>query len=214
MDSYLSTIEDLKQQFQTVTQNEYKIHNFQEKAAEPIDTEKVENKKLKQQAKTNFELDMMYNKINQISKKVAYRKKTQVINQIETQTMNQNLLNDPDIFNIVNNEKEYKDWKQLTVEEQLQKADEFFASTHYLEEDQEPYDEATKAILLELIKDGQLYLKKDIEYDKINQRIANIPLAKYQIETKTYAVKPAESKKNMRKMSQNAVSKIIKKKSR
>ena len=212
MDNYLSTIEDLKQQFQIVTQNEYKVHNFQDKTGIPaVDIEKLEHKKAQHQAKTNFELDLIYNKINQISKKTAYRKKTQ-INQIATQTMNQNLLNDPDIFNIVNNEKDYKEWKQLSLEEQLQKAADFFASAHYLEEDQLPYDEGTKTILLEMIKDSELYLKKDIEYDKINQRIANIPLAKYQAETKTYTVKSADVKKNMRKMSQNAVSKIIKKK--
>jgi len=208
-DCYLTVVEDLRTLFQTTTQNEYKLHNFQEKdETPPVDAAKVENKKLKNKVKTQFELDMIYNKINQISKKTSYRKKID-INQIETHT-NQNLLNDPDIFNIVNNEKDYKDWKQLTKEEQLQKAEEFFASTHYLEEDQEPYDEAIKTELLEMIKDGKLFLKKDIEYDKINQRIGNIPLVKFQVETKTYCIKSAEQKKNMRKMSQNAVNKIIK----
>ena len=210
MDDYLSTIEDLRQQFKIATKQEYEKHNFQEKESVAEDMEKLENKKLKHKAKTQFELDMIYKKINQISKKTSYRKKVQV-NQVETQTLNKNLLNDPDIFNIVNNEKDYKDWKQLSIETQLQKAAEFFASSHYLEEDQVPYDEETKIILIEMIKDGKLYLKKDIEYDKINQRIANIPLAKYQAETKTYCIKSEEHKKNMRKMSQNAVGKIIKK---
>jgi len=58
-----------------------------------------------------------------------------------------------------------------------------------------------------------LYLKKDIEYDKINQRIAIIPLVKYQLDTKSWIIKSSENKKNMSKLSKNAVSKIMKKRS-
>jgi hypothetical protein len=208
-DSYLSRLDELLQQFITLTKKEYEIHGFVESQPE-ISEEILEKKKLSNTNKANFELDMMYNKINHISKKNALRKKTK-INEVVGQT-NQNLINDPDIFNIVSNDKTYKDWKQLTLEEKLTKADEFFQSSHYLEEDQPAYDEAIKTEIIQMITDGKLHLKKDIEYDKINQRIANIPLVKYQIETKSYTLKNGVVNKNIKKLSQNAVHKLMKKK--
>lgn len=208
-ESYLLRIEELQEKYYQATLDEYQIQDYHPIEKE-VNLESIQKAKKKKTDTANFELDMMYNKINNISNKLAYKRKGQVA-QIEGQSLHQNLINDPDIFNIVSNEKEYKDWKQLTTEEKVEKANDFFQSTHYLEEGQEPYDEEIKIKLIEIINEEKLYLKKDIEYDKINQRIASIPLLKYQLDTQTWLIKSSENKKNMSKLSKNAVSKIMKK---
>ena len=210
-ESYLPRIEELQKKFYHATLEEYQNQTYHPSEKE-INLEAVQKAKIKKTATANFELNMMYNKINNISNKLAYKRKGQAL-QIEGETLDQNLINDPDIFNIVSNDKEYKEWKQLTLEEKIEKANEFFQSKHYLEEDQEPCDEEIKDKIIKIIQDGKLYLKKDIEYDKINQRIACIPLIKYQPDTKEYIIKSTEGKKNMNKISKNAVSKIMKKRS-
>lgn len=211
LESYLPRIEELQQKYYQATLEEYQRQDYHPKEKE-VNLEAIQKAKKKQTDTANFELDMMYNKINNISNKLAYKRKGHAT-QIEGQSLHQNLINDPDIFNIVSNDKEYKDWKQLTTEEKVAKANEFFQSTHYLEEGQEPYEEEVKNKLIEIIEEGKLYLKKDIEYDKINQRIAIIPLVKYQLDTKSWIIKSSENKKNMSKLSKNAVSKIMKKRS-
>jgi len=209
LESYLPRIEELQEKYYQATLDEYQIQDYHPIEKE-VNLESIQKAKKKKTDTANFELDMMYNKINNISNKLAYKRKGQVA-QIEGQSLHQNLINDPDIFNIVSNEKEYKDWKQLTTEEKVEKANNFFESTHYLEEGQVPYDEEIKIKLIEIINEEKLYLKKDIEYDKINQRIASIPLLKYQLDTQTWLIKSSENKKNMSKLSKNAVSKIMKK---
>jgi len=210
-ESYLPRIEELQNKFVNITLEEYQRQGFQ-RPDEEIDQETIDKVNAKKTVKANFELDMMYNKINHISKKVGFKKKGEV-DQIGSTLSNQNLINDPDIFNIVSNDKEYKEWKQLTTEEKLQKLDLFITSRHYdPTNEQTDYDEEVIEFLKELVQEGKLYLKKDIEYDKINQRIACIPLVKYQPESNTYQAKSTIGKKNVKKLSQNAVSKIMKKK--
>ena len=160
-ESYLPRIEELQNKFVNITLEEYQRQGFQ-RPDEEIDQETIDKVNAKKTVKANFELDMMYNKINHISKKVGFKKKGEV-DQIGSTLSNQNLINDPDIFNIVSNDKEYKEWKQLTTEEKLQKLDLFITSRHYdPTNEQTDYDEEVIEFLKELVQEGKLYLKKDI----------------------------------------------------
>ena len=210
--SYQQRIENLRDNYINITKNEYQCHGvpWKEKTFEPS-IESLELMKNKTKEQSNFELDKMYNKINNISKKMHSRKKGQIKEIESINPLTQSLISDPEIFNIVTQDKEYKDWKQLTIEEKIEKATEFLNSTHHLEEGNPPYTESIKLKIFDLINEKKLYLKKDIEYDKINQRIAIIPLIKYDIEMDEYILKSTEKKKNVKKLSQNAVQKLMKK---
>lgn len=129
----------------------------------------------------------------------------------------QTLISDPDIFNIVvdNDGVKMVEWKQLTKDVQLHKLEEFFLqqNEHHLANiGQPPFDERVMQLVRELVENDKLYLKKDIEWDGLNQRISCIPLIRYHSASKTYNLANMGAKKNVKKISQNAVIKLMKKK--
>lgn len=135
----------------------------------------------------------------------------------------QTLISDPDIFNIVMSKNEDNEtmedkkieWRKLSKEEQFKHLDDFFKHQnehHLLNIGQPPFDEKVMEEVKGMIEEGKLYLKKDIDWDSLNGRISNIPLIKYHSTSKSYTIGNIGNKKNVKKISQNAVNKLMKKK--
>ena len=73
-----------------------------------------------------------------------------------------------------------KRWKELTVEEKIDKFNSYFELSKYKEE------EMLSTKIADLIKSNKIDYRKYIIYDKINQRIDELPIIRYNSETKKY----------------------------
>lgn len=63
-------------------------------------------------------------------------------------------------------------WRALELEERKEKLDEYFIVTIA----GVPIDESLKMKIYKLVSEGKMSTAKDVKYDKVNQRIVNLPL--------------------------------------
>ena len=97
-----------------------------------------------------------------------------------------------------------KRWKELTVEEKIDKFNSYFELSKYKEE------EVLSTKIADLIKTNKIDYRKYIIYDKINQRIDELPIIRYNSETKKYELLTDIEKKNgNKKCHKKKISKII-----
>lgn len=97
-----------------------------------------------------------------------------------------------------------KRWKELTVEEKINKFDNYFKISKYKEE------EILSTKIKNLIKNNKIDYRKYIVYDKINQRIDDLPIIKYNDETKNYELlTDIENKVGNKKCHKKKISRII-----
>src|SRR3990170_2957370 len=139
-------MEHLRTRLHEETLAEYNRHGFQ--PPEDVIQSVTNNEKILKQG--NFELDLMYNKINQISTKINYKKKGEV-KQLEAGNL---ATTDPDIFNIVTDDKDYMEWKNLTTEAQLDKAQAYFEGPNSIEEGLPEIPLEIQTNIINLIQDG------------------------------------------------------------
>lgn len=97
-----------------------------------------------------------------------------------------------------------KRWKELTVEEKIDKFNSYFELSKYKEE------EMLSTKIADLIKSNKIDYRKYIIYDKINQRIDELPIIRYNSETKKYELLTDIEKKNgNKKCHKKKISRII-----
>jgi hypothetical protein len=97
-----------------------------------------------------------------------------------------------------------KRWKELTVEEKIDKFNSYFELSKYKEE------EMLSTKIADLIKSNKIDYRKYIIYDKINQRIDELPIIRYNGETKKYELLTDIEKKNgNKKCHKKKISRII-----
>ena len=97
-----------------------------------------------------------------------------------------------------------KRWKELTVEEKIDKFNSYFELSKYKEE------EMLSTKIADLIKSNKIDYRKYIIYDKINQRIDELPIIRYNGDTKKYELLTDIEKKNgNKKCHKKKISRII-----
>lgn len=97
-----------------------------------------------------------------------------------------------------------KRWKELTVEEKIDKFNSYFELSKYKEE------EMLSTKIADLIKTNKIDYRKYIIYDKINQRIDDLPIIRYNSDTKKYELLTDIEKKNgNKKCHKKKISRII-----
>ena len=97
-----------------------------------------------------------------------------------------------------------KRWKELTIDEKIDKFDCYFKHSKYKEE------EFLSTKIADLIRSNKIDYRKYIVYDKINQRIDDLPIIRYNSETKKYELlTDIEKKTGNKKCHKKKISKII-----
>lgn len=138
---------------------------------------------------------------NRLDKLNKIRKKNKKKNNIEIDN-NTNLLND-DIMSSSTG-KDNKRWKELTVEEKINKFIDYFKLSKFKEE------EILFIRIKDLIQNNRIDYRKYIIYDRINQRIDDLPIIKLNNETKKYELlTDIENKNGNKKYHKKKISKII-----
>lgn len=124
--------------------------------------------------KLSFEAKVMLSQNNQkINKEKFKRKRKTDVKYI----MDFNF----DDINIVKDESELKEFKELDIEERLEYIDEFCKNNNISDD--------IKNALEEMIKEGKLKNKTELNFDKINKKIYSINILHYDEQKKEYILK-------------------------
>ena len=138
---------------------------------------------------------------NRLDKLNKIRKKNKKKNNIEVDNIT-NLLND-DIMTSSTG-KNNKRWKELTMDDKIEKFIDYFKYSKYKEEE-DLYNK-----IKDLIQNNRIDYRKYIIYDRINQRIDELPIIKLNGETKKYELlTDIENKNGNKKYHKKKISKII-----
>lgn len=124
------------------------------------------------------------------------------------------VLESTDVFNTIDNDVEYLTWRKVKKEDKLIKIDDYF-DTHIFPKINKENEYAVtqtnklKEQIVDLINTGKLNTMKDVQYDKVNQRIENIVHIYFDVEEEIWkmSVPEVSHKKEMMKK----VSKLFKK---
>jgi hypothetical protein len=140
-------------------------------------------------------LNNKLDKLNKIRKRKKIKKDTEEC---------ANILSD-DIMSY-NDGSDNKNWKQLQITEKIDKIEQYFLlSSKYNEE------ETLLNKIKELIQSNKIDYKKYIIYDKINERIDDLPIIRYNDDTKIYELlTDIEKKDGKKKGHKKKISKIFK----
>jgi len=106
---------------------------------------------------------------------------------------NVNILSDSNIFNIVMDKSKLVDWKKLEKEVHIVKVKEYIMKKEFY------LDGDIQENLFKLVEEGKIKSKKYIEYDKIMERIIDMPILKFDEKLDKYIVNYSTVKKKKKK---------------
>lgn len=101
-----------------------------------------------------------------------------------------NLLSSENIFNSTEENKVKIPWRCLSNEERINKLNSYFESDFNHDKTEKTIGKTTICMLEELVSKGKLKLKKEIKYDKVNERILEITALVPEPNTDHYIYKP------------------------
>lgn len=96
-----------------------------------------------------------------------------------------------DVFHKKMDENENTMWRKLTNEERVEKVKEYFQREFNHSGTRDTIASSTQELLLKKVLDGELRLKKEIDYDRINARIIKINVLVPQQHTNHYVYQPS-----------------------
>ena len=114
-----------------------------------------------------------------------------------------------DGFNVISEEKIYIEWKKIEISEKLLILEKYFDDDIENPKFNIPFSAEIKDKIIQLINENNLLTKKDILYDKVNKKILDIPLIKFQ--NGIFELKRDEKKINIRKNNIKNINKILQK---
>ena len=101
------------------------------------------------------------------------------LKQVDTEHLNNeevDIINDSNVFNVVKEKTEYIDWKQLDNTIKKEKVKNYLdINIDYYYLDESSYESLYNELCV-LIDEKTINYKKYIEYDKVNERIINMPV--------------------------------------
>ena len=154
-----------------------------------------ENFIIKKKKISEYQLNQPIKEHQQMMNQYSYQlNKKKEIKLIDTSNLNNNdidIINDGNVFNLMEDNTNYNDWKSLTIDEQKEKLKNYLdlnKNNYYLD------DDLTNK-LNKLIDDKKIYYKKYIEYDKVNERIIKLPLLVNNLKLKKTEIILTDSKK-------------------
>ena len=181
-------IRNILEGIQRATIEEFERGKYEEK----IKDKKVEKKNNKGDMMLNFHRNKIMQDCYQKMKKNEKKgKNNKVIESVVDD--NVNILSDSNIFNIVMDKSKLVDWKKLEKEVQINKVKEYIIKKEInLHQD-------IQENLFKLIEEGKIKSKKYIEYDKIMERIIDMPVLKFDEKLDKYIVNYSTVKKKKKK---------------
>ena len=181
-------IRNILEGIQRATIEEFERGKYEEKIKE----KKVEKKNNKGDMMLNFHRNKIMQDCYQKMKKNEKKgKNNKVIESVVDD--NVNILSDSNIFNIVMDKSKLVDWKKLEKEVQIDKVKE------YIMKKEINLDENIQENLFKLVEEGKIKSKKYIEYDKIMERIIDMPILKFDEKLDKYIVNYSTVKKKKKK---------------
>jgi hypothetical protein len=191
-------LESIRNNLQNITQEEYQKYGYI-----PSKTEAKQLKSNIKEKEAEIQVNKMKGEINKMIRKKEFKKST--FNE-PTENVSFIMDNTSNMFNIVDKDVAYPDWRSLSNEDKLKVLDEFFEmeNTGY----EIPFNDTIKDELRELINQKKLLYKKDIIYDKINRKILSIPLLK--CEKGIFILKEDVKKVNVKKSNLSNINKLLK----
>lgn len=194
-------IDQIRFDLNTLSQKEYLKNKYT-----PAKTSAKDLKNTVKEKEAEIEINKMKGKINKMIQQKE-QKKNVYIDKSKAEIGNNAFMdNTSDTFNIVDDEKDYTDWRKLPVPDKLEILEDFFDTDNM--KHGVPYSEEIKEELRDLVNDNKILYKKDILYDKINAKILDIPLVKYQ--NGTFVLKGDEKKVNIKKKNLSNINKLLK----
>ena len=100
------------------------------------------------------------------------------------------ILSSGNIFNSKDENKSNTLWRNLSNEERIERLNSYFKSEFNHDKTEKTINNSTIYMLIELASKGKLKLKKEIKYDKVNERILEIYALVPEPNTYYYVYKP------------------------
>ena len=188
-------IDKIREDLHQLCQQEYQKNNYQ--------PTKTSAKELKnplgfKEKEVDAEVSKLEGKVKMMISK--NEKKGKIAGEPEPQDF---MDNTSDMFTIVDSDKEYLEWRKLEIDRRLEILENYFNAF------EEEIDAVVKQQLRVLVGNQKLLYKKDINYDKVNEKIISITLLK-KIDGK-YVLKETVKKVSARKQNQSHINKLLKK---
>ena len=170
-------IDKLQQSIHNIIQLEYTLNNYRPNDASDVKSEEIN----KQPTEVNYDLIKLNNQLTKMALKKEFRKKmstdsntttsngaTNTIQQQQTSSLS---IND-DLYNKIDDDNQYDDWRQTAKENKMKLLDEYF-------EEQKTKNgigisETMKKDIIAAVDENKILYKKDINFDKINKKIINL----------------------------------------
>lgn len=111
-------------------------------------------------------------------------------NKNESKSKALNLLSSKNVFNSKDENKKSICWRHLSNEERIEKLNSYFEKEFNHDKTEKTIGKTTMSMLIELVSNGKLKLKKEIKYDRINERILEIYALVPEPNTYYYLYKP------------------------
>lgn len=201
---FIEKVDHICQLLEKMTQSEYKKYNYTpiKTTSTSAHTSKTANTSSATgiDRKTEMEIKQL-----QYQLKVQKKKNESPIEEeqgIRDDEKSKIELDQNNSFNTVANEEEYVEWRKLELSERIRLISLFL-------EEKEITDENIVKTILALVRDGRLTTKKEIVFDKINQKVINIMLLKKNSDD-GYVLKSSEKKPNVKRETQKHLGKIFK----
>jgi hypothetical protein len=131
--------------------------------------------------KLGLEVQLMQKRLQQYTDKKNYKKILDNTQKTVEEKESIDILRAKDIFNVVGDNSEYLTWRKLEKDEQKEILTLFFTTL-----DPEPEQDVIDDVF-DLIDIKKLYVKREIEYDKINKQILSLPILVYDDVLKKYS---------------------------
>jgi hypothetical protein len=193
-------INEIRELMKKIKEEEYKKNNYQSKEEEIIE----KKNKMINDREANIEINKLKNNMYKNIQRKEF-KTNRFIDKTKIEEI-PTMENCPEAFNIVYNEKDYMDWKQLSIDERKEILEEYFNENN--SKNGIEYDDEIKNDIRELVKNNKIVKKQDIIFDKINQKILEIPLIKC-IDNKLI-IKEEEKKMSIKRQKKNSINKLLK----
>ncbi len=173
----MSYIDNLRNSIKKLIQSEYKLNNYI-----PVSRQ---NKKIDDNADkkepVNYDLIKLNNQITRMAKKKEYKNSRKILNVNEQPESSQNITvnNSPmdlsikdDLYNVIDDDKQYTDWKHVDIDMKKKKVEEYISEISKQNGVDIPED--IKKEIFKMLDENKILYKKDINFDKINMKIINL----------------------------------------
>jgi hypothetical protein len=160
-------IDKLRDKIRQVIDEEYKKYKY---VPHKKDTEEQTDKPQKESI--NYDMLKLNSQLIKMAKRKEYKNKKTNENKKEVEGDNVYLSIKDDLYNIIDDNKSYIEWKNIPMDEKKELIKKYIEAIE--KDNNKMISDVIRQSIIEAIENKKILYKKDINYDKINKKILNL----------------------------------------